>query len=238
MKILIKYPSRGRPGAFFEGLDSIVNNAHNLSDILVLGTFDVSDPVMCNRELFDGSKVLPFWGFSESKVHAINRDLQIVNPNTSKKPFLDFDILVVFSDDMRFTAPGFDTILRNAFADGNLDKLIHLPDQDAKDALATMYIAGRTFYERFGYVYHPSYKSLWCDNEIMEVAQRLGKYEYVDYPGVIAHLNPAYGHGPKDEMFLEQQRIGWNEDHKNYMLRKSEWEHLEGEELIKYMQKI
>ena len=233
MRILIKYPSRGRPAAFFEGLDSVVINLHDASKTAVWCNLDIDDPTSDKirkniHKYYDAVTIYECLDYSKNKVDAINRG--------GKLP--DFDVLAVFSDDMRFTSSGFDAIIRYAFADGNLDKLIHLPDQDAKDALATMYIAGRTFYERFGYVYHPSYKSLWCDNEIMEVAQRLGKYEYVNYPGVIAHLNPAYGHGPKDEMFLEQQRIGWDEDHKNYMRRKTEWEHLEGEELIKYMQKI
>lgn len=235
MKILIKYPSRGRPKAFFEGLDSIVWNLHDADNTVVLCTLDHDDHSV-TQEFYDQlvqykTKVTLYWiaGTSKSKIHAINRDNSFL-PN--------WDAAVVFSDDMRFTSLYFDKIIRDKFADGDLDKLLHFPDQDAKHALATMYIAGKTFYNRFGYVYHPSYRSLWCDNEIMEVAQKLGKYHYIDYPGVITHLNPAYGYGEKDEMFIEQQRVGWDEDHKNYMRRKSEWEFLEGEELIKYMQKI
>lgn len=234
MKILIKYPSRGRPKAFFEGLDSIVWNLHDADKVAVWVTYDADDPEWKTmnaglKEYYSRLTIYECLGESDNKIHAINRDLSTL---------FEWDLLIIMSDDMRFTSLYFDKIIRDQFADGDFDKLLHFPDQDAKHALATMYIAGKTFYERFGYVYHPSYRSLWCDNEIMEVAQKLGKYHYVDYPGVVSHLNPAYGYGEKDEMFIEQQRVGWDEDHKNYMRRKSEWEELEGEELIKYMQKI
>jgi hypothetical protein len=121
---------------------------------------------------------------------------------------------------MKFTFYGFDQIIRMQFEDNDFDKLIHLPDSDAKEALATMYIAGKTFYNRFGYIYHPSYKSVWCDNEIMEVAKILGKYKFIDCPGVIFHANPAYGHSERDEMFDRQQAM-WEEDFKNYNYRKA-----------------
>lgn len=244
MKILIKYPSRGRPKAFFEGLDSIVWNLHDADSVHIVAIADLDDTSMNRPDFFNkfctyGKKITCNFDASLSKISAINRTLYVYDEETSDRDMLlKPDIIVVMSDDMRFTSLYFDKIIRDQFADDNFDKLLHFPDQDAKHALATMYIAGRTFYERFNYIYHPSYQSLWCDNEIMEVAQKLGKYQYVDYPGVISHLNPAYGHGEKDEMFIAQQEVGWSVDQENYNRRKEEWGMLEGEELIKYMQKI
>jgi hypothetical protein len=125
------------------------------------------------------------------------------------------------SDDMLFTVFGFDVMvgvdMMTHFGDG--DGLLHYPDQDAKEYLATMYIAGRKYYERFGYIYHPSYKSLWCDNEVMDIAIKLGKYKFTGYQ-INLHLNPAYGHLEKDEMFLRQQG-DWGEDELNYYNRKN-----------------
>lgn len=170
---------------------------------------EVIDRIRSNDEHNPGSLSIG-WGYSESKVHAINRQM----------PFVDWDILCVMSDDMEITFYGFDQIIRQAFAD-SLDWLIHIPDNDAKGVLATMYIAGKDFYNRFGYIYNPAYKSLFCDNEIQEVAQKLGRYKYVDCPCLIFHANPAYGHQPKDEMFIKQQEIGWTEDQETYNQRKA-----------------
>lgn len=213
LKILIKYPSRGRPERFFKSLDSIYNNVHDLDNFHVSCTLDEDDMAMNCKDVVDRintyRNISISWGLSESKIHAINRDLPEYG-----------DIIVVHSDDMLFTFYGFDQIIREAFSD-SLDWLVHIPDNDAKDALATMYIAGRSFFDRFGYIYYPGYKSLHCDNEIMEQSQKLGRYKFVNCPGIIWHGNAAYGHMPKDEMFIKQQVIGWTEDQELYNQRKA-----------------
>lgn len=214
-KILFKYPSRGRSQRFLDGLDSIYNNVKDVDYFHVSVTLDDDDPVMNNESIISRINSYPntsiAFGKSNSKIHAVNRDM----------PDYPFDILVNMSDDMRFTLYGFDQCIRvdmNAhFPD--FDGLLHYPDQDAKEYLATMYIAGRKWWESRGRnIYHPSYKSLWCDNEEMELAQLRGKYFYCGYQ-MFEHLNPAYGHLEKDEMFLEQQGH-WNEDEQNYLKRK------------------
>jgi len=213
-RILFKYPSRGRIDRFFQGLNSIYENLYDTANFHVACTLDKDDSVMNSDEFRERIKsygnLSVQWGLSDSKVHAINRDM----------PEIEWDIVVVMSDDMRVTFYGFDQIIREQF-DGSLDFLLHIPDNDAKDILATMYIAGKDFYSRFNYIYHPSYKSLFCDNEIQEIAQKLGRYKFVNCPGLIFHANPAYGHHAKDAMFLTQQEIGWTVDQQNYNERKA-----------------
>lgn len=212
-KILFKYPSRGRRERFFEGLDSIVNNVRDTENYQVLCSFDVDDSVMATKDLLaDYPKAKAYYGRSKSKVDAINRDIEYAE---------DWDIIICMSDDMRFTFYGFDDLIRIHFQEHGLDTLCHIPDQDAKSFLATMYIAGREYYNRFGFIYNPEYLSLHCDNEVQDIAMYLGKYRYMDCPGIIKHLNPAYGHLPKDEMFIEQQEIGWTIDQKTYERRKA-----------------
>lgn len=215
MKILIKYPSRGRPKQFFEGMNSIYDNIADNENFHVAITLDTDDTSMNNEEVI--SKIASYpnnsiqCGLSESKIHAVNRDI----------PDIEWDIIVCQSDDFRFTFWGFDQIIRMQFSDGDFDKLIHLPDTQAKEHLATMYIAGRDFYNRFSFIYDPRFKSLWCDNLVMDVSKHLNKYHYVDWPGVILHQNPAYGNGwQRDEMFDEQQGH-WAEDEATYRKIKS-----------------
>jgi len=210
---LFKFPSRGRPDRFFRSLDSIYNNVSDVDYFHVSCTLDSDDVTMNNPKVIERinsyKNISIEWGQSNSKIHAINRSM----------PDIKWDILVCMSDDMVFNLFGFDVcigvdMLTN-FPD--FDGLLHYPDQDAKEHLATMYIAGRKFYRQFGFIYHPSYKSLWCDNEIMAIAQKLNKYKYLGYQ-INIHLNPAYGHCEKDAMFLEQQGY-WNEDEANFRER-------------------
>jgi len=84
---------------------------------------------------------------------------------------------------------GFDNIIREEFYK-NLDQFVHFPDGFTADRLATMSIMGREYYNRFKYIYHPDYISLWCDNEAMEVAKMLGCYTYVD-KNIFQHLHPT-----------------------------------------------
>jgi len=212
---LFKFPSRNRPDRFFKSLDSLINNISDKDYFHVSCTLDTDDLVMNNPETIE--RILSYpntsieWGYSKSKIHAVNRSM----------PDIEWDILFVHSDDMIFNIFGFDVMvgvdMMNHFPDGF--GLLHYPDQDAKEHLATMYIAGRKWWEfRNKNIYHPSYKSLWCDNEEMLVAQKQGKYKYCGYQ-INVHLNPAYGHLPKDEMFLEQQGH-WNDDELNFYVRK------------------
>jgi len=215
-KILFKYPSRGRPERFFTSLDSIVNNVVDKAYYHVACTLDVDDPKMNNgdvtRRLYDYENVSIQWGKSKSKIDAINRSM----------PDYDFDIICCMSDDMIYNIYGFDQMIRvdmNAHFP-NFDGLLHYPDQDAKEYLATMYIAGKNFYNKFGFIYDPAFKSLWCDNLVMKVAQAMGKYKYCGYQ-INAHFNPAYGYMEKDALFLEQQ-AHWGEDELTYQKIMSE----------------
>lgn len=209
LKILFKYPTRGRRQRFIDGMDSIVNNLANTKDYQILVSVDDNDPEMEEDICYDNTMVC--YGESESKVAAINRDIEYADP--------DWKIIVNMADDMRWIFYGFDEIIRQQFADGDLDKLIHIPDQDAKNILATMYIAGRTYYERLNYIYNPIYSSLFCDDEAQAIAKHLGKYHYVDCPGILIHLNSAYGHLPKDDLFIEQQIIGYSTDMETFNKR-------------------
>lgn len=212
---LFKYPSRNRPERFFNSLESIHNNISDKDYYHVSCTLDTDDLTMNNPQVIERINSYPNtsieWGASESKINAVNRSM----------PNIEWDILFCHSDDMIFTLYGFDVLvgidMLNNFPD--FDGLLHYPDQDAKAALATMFIAGRKYYQRFNYIYHPSYKSVFCDNEVQDIAKILGKYFYCDYQ-INLHLNPAYGHLERDEMFNRQQG-DWPQDELNYYQRRA-----------------
>ncbi len=123
-KILVKYASRERPKKFFEGMDSLYNNLYDTENIGVLITCDTNDDSMFDRKVIDRineyRNAHVIFGSSKSKIDAINRDMDIL-----PEQFKDWDIIICFSDDQRMTFFGWDIVVRNAFEDGNLDKLIH-----------------------------------------------------------------------------------------------------------------
>jgi len=213
--ILFKLPSRGRPERFFKALDSIVLNLACDYAYHISCTLDEDDTTMNNDEVV--SKIAAYkntsieWGASKSKIDAINRSM----------PEVPWDILVVCSDDIYFNVYGFDELIRNEmsqhFADN--DGFLHFHEKDSGAALCVMSVMGKKYYDRFGYIYHPDFRSLFADNEATEVAKILGKYIYINY-SIMEHLNPAYGYIERDEMFDEQQQVGWTIDQQTYNRRK------------------
>ena len=120
---------------------------------------------------------------------------------------------------MRFTTYGYDVLIRDAFRCHGADLFLHYPDSTAKTALSTMSIVDRTYFHRDGYIYHPSYQSLFADNEAQEVAKLRGRYLYIDTQ-IFDHYHPSYGMVPFDEQYIRQQSL-WGEDEKNYNARKA-----------------
>jgi len=197
MKILYKFPSRSRPHKFFAALDNIIQYASH-DDYFILVTADIDDPLMFNDEVKNRvagyDKVKIYYGTSLHKVDAINRDMAF---------HTDWDILINMSDDMQFIRYGFDTeIIKDFQSFRSLDLLLHYPDQKAWFAMITMAIMGKDYYLRDGYIYNPVYKSLFCDNEQMEVAQMRGRYKYIK-KRLFNHNNPMHGLAEKDALHLK-----------------------------------
>ena len=214
MKILYKYTSKSRSNNFFRGLDTIVRKSKS-KEYEVLGTFDLDDGSMNNEDVIDRLRPYEnlkyFFGHSENKIDAINRDMDLVD---------DWDILVNMSDDMIFTVDGFDDTIRRAFDCG--DRFIHFNDGNQRDNVCTMSIMGRAYYDRFKYIYHPSYESLWCDCEATEVAKLLGRYKYMGHSEVIfRHLHPSFGLSNYDEQYRKTEGMEVrSKDHETFLSRK------------------
>jgi hypothetical protein len=216
-KILIKYASRGRPERFFDGMESIYNLCSDVSSIRVLVTADIDDALMNNSEvrervsLYQNAHII--YGVSNDKIHATNRDMDLL-----PEEWNDWNIIANFSDDQRFNIFGWDKLIWTDFqqvSPGYSHFMAYL-DADTKGVLSTLFIAGRRWYDMFGWIYDGRhFKSLFCDNLVEDCAKRLGKYHYTGY-SIYTHLNPSYGHLPKDPMYEQQQIIGWSEDQATY----------------------
>lgn len=209
--ILHKFATRSRPEKFFTCLDNIINRANDKENMAILVTADMNDTTMFNPQVVERLKpyvesgiVIPIFGESKSKIDAINRDMNKISLIDKIK---DWGILCNVSDDMEFIVDGYDEIIRNKFNEfyPNLDGNLHFNDGFTGDKVVTMSIMGRKYYERFNYIYHPSYISLWCDNEYTEVARRLNKIAYFHTP-IYRHNHPANIKGlHRDEQLIQTE---------------------------------
>lgn len=192
MKILIKFPTRGRVANFFRALDRYYAYASDVSRLEVQVTIDEDDKEMYVPEVLEKLKGYPNLsiqpGLSRSKIHAINRDLKDEG----------WDILLLASDDMIPVVEGYDRIIREKMQQTypDTDGILWFNDGNRSD-LNTLSIMGRQYYKRFNYLYHPGYRSLYCDKEFTLVGDMLGKQTFFDQV-IIHHEHPDYGYGDKD----------------------------------------
>lgn len=213
--ILFKLATRSRSTKAIASIDNIIE--HCISDnFTILVSTDVDDTTMHGFKYEHKNVIIKSWfNDAKTKIFAINRDME-------EATRFDWDILINTSDDMVFTTKGFDNIIRQDFA-GNLDQFIHYSDGNQKENISTMSIMGVEYYKRFNYIYHPDYKSLWCDAEATDVAVMLGKYKYMgDDKVLFNHLHPAWGLAPTDAQYqkTEAQEM-WEHDYKVILERKA-----------------
>jgi len=174
MRLLFKYPTRGRPDWFKETLGAYYSKLSSKHEYVFVVTMDSDDLKMNNTPMRDWlnsqPRVLYDYGKHVTKIHACNADV----------PDDGWDILVMIADDMIPVVDGFDEIIVRDFEQHfpDLDGVVHYHDGLAGQALMTLPVLGRKFYQRTGFIYWPRYKAMWCDNEQMEFAQKLNKYYY------------------------------------------------------------
>jgi hypothetical protein len=192
--------------------------ADNPNSIHTLFTLDKDDetvtPELCNTLRSIHSNIDIQIGTSTSKIHAVNRDMEKAKP---------YDILLLASDDMVPIRKGYDNIIRSHMKQyfQNTDGVLWYNDGFQGRNLNTLCILGKKYYDRFGYIYHPSYKSFYCDNEFMEVANKLNKQVYID-DVIIQHQHPDILKNQYDELYTknskyaEQDRLLYEERKRNH----------------------
>lgn len=215
MKILFNFASRSRPEKFRKVCANLMEMCES-DNYQILAKIDYNDKRR-NEYLhrFNGpmDKIIFKEGKSQSKIHAINRDI----------PQDGWDILVDVSDDFVFIKKGFDNIIRQHCGP---DDCLHFPEPFAtKENIKTpdnniiiMACMGREYYQRFGYIFNPQYVSLFCDNELTEVAKKSGRYKFVN-EDIFYHAHPSAGYGLPDKQTRFTENF-WPIDKTTYDLRK------------------
>jgi hypothetical protein len=190
-------------------INKYISFATDPDNIQILVTIDIDDNP--EKYTFTDPRIIVKVGPSNGKINAINRDM----PNHST-----FDILLLASDDMIPIVQGYDDIIRTKmhqkFPDG--DGVLWFNDGFCKNRLNTLVICGSKYYQRFGYIYYPEYKSLWCDNEFTDVANKLGKQIYFNTI-IIKHEHPSNSSTINNDDLYRRNNIHFSTDKKLYMKR-------------------
>jgi hypothetical protein len=179
--MIVKYPTRSRPEKFKENLERYIGAS--TSEIIFIINMDIDDASMNNQKMTeflesknsDRVKIRHFFGQSMGKINAINR-------NTPQE---SWDILVATADDMIPSASWDETIIRDFEGDFfkalnyNTDPRLKEQGKDFR-TLITLPVIGRKLYDHFGYIYHPDYRSEFCDNEQTLVFEKMGVLKHID----------------------------------------------------------
>lgn len=195
-KLLYNFATRSRPLKVIACLDNITAMAlHDNYEISL--TCDLDDSSMCNDEMRDKINSYPntkvYYGTSKNKVDAINKNVNLCP---------DFDIVLTHSDDFVITKAGFDLQVLDGYE--NFSGLLHFPDQIAKERLITYPIMDRAYYNLDGYIYHPDFANVYCDNFQHYVAQKRGLYKFVNKE-YLRHEHAIWGYGVMDELLKKTE---------------------------------
>lgn len=224
MRILLKCPTRSRPAQFVSVLQKYISLANRLDLLGVCVSCDLDDTTMTSTEVQHAIKNIThvvdwseiYYGNNKSKIEAMNADIQIV-------PW-EWDIVVVVSDDMVPQTKGYDDVLRSYmmanYADTN--GILWVNDGTQGDNLNTISIMGREMYRSFGYIYHPSYMSLYCDTEFTDLCRGAlaSKCTYIPYT-LIRHEHPGTGFPERNDALYARNQRFWSLDMNTYITRKT-----------------
>jgi hypothetical protein len=213
--LLIKFPSRARPEKFFKCIENI-QSLIGLVNYNIAATLDIDDETMCNigvkERLKKYDNLIVYWGLSKNKIDAVNRSIPTG---------VSWKYLLVTSDDMVYIKKDFGKYILKAFEENPEAGLIHFPDGTMGERLITLPLMTKKYYELFGYVYNPSYESVYADNEQMDVAKKLGKYKYIP-TDIVRHEHYRWGFGSQDELSKKEDgQESYKIDRETFLRRKA-----------------
>jgi hypothetical protein len=215
-KLVFILPSMSRNKKFFEAVEN-VNEMCLSNNYEILAILEKGDTTMDNdavKERLSSYENLKYhFIISTGKVNAINQSLNYLPK--------DAEIIILIADDIRFTMKGFDSFINEDMAKyfPNLDGCLQYPDgvMQVGDRQITVPILGKELINRFGYIYHHSYTSVWCDNEMLATYKHIGKVKYINRI-ILKHFHPAWSLADWDDLYKKNESF-YQQDSENYFKR-------------------
>lgn len=191
--ITLIHPSRSRPKQAFETAKKWLYEADSDLglDLSYIISVDTYDPLLSEYYSL-------FGGFGLADCLQVNDNMSAIEAINNAAKIAAGDLLIVVSDD--FSCPeNWDTVLLQAL-EGKSDFIVKTKDGLQK-TLITLPIMDRTYYNRFGYIYHPDYLHLHCDEEMTIVGHMLGKVINLDI--LFPHNHYTTGKFKKDAISIK-----------------------------------
>lgn len=217
MRILIKFPTRGRSQQFLTTLKGWLDQAAQPAKLAVLVSYDADDATM-TPEIIAAAEamhpaVIAVSGHSKSKIGACNRDLLEYGAQ--------WEACLLISDDMWCVRGGWDDMIREKMT-------ANFPDTDgalwfwdgAQRKINTLECVGYKWWQRRHYLYHPDYRSFWSDNESTAVGLRDNRLIFVE-KSIAHHQHPAWLGGMKTDATYRRNHPFWAQDKATFLRREA-----------------
>jgi len=193
MKISLIHPSRNRARQACETALLWIDSADNEVEY-ILSLDDDDESRISYLELFP-QQVMFSSNANRSAIDAINNAAKIATG----------DLLIVISDDF-YPFAHWDTLLLAEVA-GKADFLMKTQD-GIQPELITLPIMDRAYYNRFGYIYHPDYLHMFCDNELTAVGHMLGRV--ITSTLLFEHKHYSVGKAERDALYTRNENT-WDQ---------------------------
>jgi hypothetical protein len=130
----------------------------------------------------------------------VNANRSIVDAANAAARASTGDVLIVVSDD--FGCPqDWDVALADVMGDRrDVAVLVH---DGIAGRIMTLPVLGRALYERLGWVYHPAYVSMFCDDDLTDTAAAMGRLIDARHL-VFPHRHYTAGLAPLDATYARQ----------------------------------
>jgi glycosyltransferase involved in cell wall biosynthesis len=196
MKISLIHPSRGRPQKAFETANEWIRKAG--IDVEYILSIDESDDILSYHQYFYVTEYL------------INNNKSVVDATNEAAKKSTGDILIYLSDDFKCPNNWAELVLKE-FERVTWPMLLKAHDnlQKFETRVCTIPIMNRQLYNLLGYFYHPTYKSMFCDQDLFETCDRLGVIKYAQHL-VFPHEHHSIGMSLNDDTYRRSE-ANWNQ---------------------------
>lgn len=206
--ISIIHPSRWRPEVARKTHNEWMENADNPQQIEYIVSIDMTDS-MQNKyfDVFKDTNAKIIVNNNRSIVDAVNNGAKAATQN----------IFVVVSDD--FSCPENWDMNIVGYCHQDEPVLLHVNDT-VQNYISTIPIINRPYYQRFGFIYHPHYFSMFADNDLTDCAKIIGAY-VSDFSLIFEHKHFIVGKNKRDKTYDRQNsKQAWEIGKRIYQQRK------------------
>lgn len=208
--ISLLHPSRGRPQKSFENSKEWIEKAG--CEIELILSLDKSDNTIDQyAKLYNGQISKFLVEDNDSVVQATNKAAAVSYG----------DILLYLSDDFK-CFDGWGLAVQKEFEGVGNPLLIKVDDclQNFQVPVLTIPIMNRALYDRLGYFFHPEYKSMFCDEQLYWVTQKLNAMKMCPHLK-FEHQHVCVGKAPDDETY-RRSSANWEQGKAVFARHKAE----------------